>query len=151
MAHEWTEDELGRLVAMIDSGFYHGADAEFATELHDLVDAIGGCPTSDALTAELEALKSQASVFQVEDHSNDEVYHTLGTFRTLDAARKALATVTDPTELCLEEVEDYARIEVREYPFGWHDHGRRVYAVELLTHYNDDDGTTTWTRSEVSP
>lgn len=89
------------------------------------------------------------AVYVIEDHSSEEVYYHLGTFRTLADALAALDKAGGPDNALPNngaDREDFCRVEIHEHRLGWHCGGRLAYAREWKRVYSDEDDDGTWRR-----
>lgn len=89
----------------------------------------------------LEGMK----IFEVVDHTDDEVYYVLGIFQTLTDAIEALDKCNDPKKLVsLGTLEDYFRVEIFERELGFRPDKKTVCIREWKEVYDEALDEYTW-------
>ncbi len=97
-----------------------------------------------------EALNSKECVFEVVDHTDDEIYYTAGIFHTLEEAKQFL-NVVDPADLGSDcEHEDVAVFHVQRRFYGPSSGiGKVVYQRTWQAEWPEDNGDRIWHVQEV--
>ena len=87
-------------------------------------------------------------VFEIVDHTNDEVYFTQGLWPTLEEAIEAIEDL-EPNDLdSFDSAEDYCRVQIHERKFGYHDLGHCLYTVEFTGRYDAERDDYVWDRRD---
>ena len=123
-------------------------------EEYDIVDLIGKPGEFegymvDVLKEWVEYLKktsSPSSWFEVVDHTEEDIYYTLGNFPTLEDALKQLDGISDPNDLVGDhfDYEDYCCFRVYERKIGWQGMGAVVHERTWRQEFDDGEDAFKW-------
>lgn len=88
--------------------------------------------------------KSLKYVYEVRDTSNDEIYHSLGMFTSLDEVKEQLLKF-DKDSGITETDDDYEEISVyRRLTTGWDGGGKGVFTICRERNYQEETGNYYW-------
>lgn len=82
-------------------------------------------------------------VYEVRDTSNDEIYHSLGVFVSLDEVKEQLLNFDKDTGTT-ETDDDYEEISVYRRLNGWDDGGKLVFTISRERNYQEETGNFVW-------
>lgn len=86
------------------------------------------------------------NIFEAVDHTDEEMYFTIGLWPKLEDAIKAIEGCKQPCDFSDQDHEEYCKVEIRARVIGFSDIGETVATIEWELNYNEAEDEYQWER-----